>query len=99
MAFLDGAPPERLCQPIVDHITALGGEVRMNQKIRDIVLNDDNTVKHYRMTDGSIVEADLYVSSAPVDIMKLLLPEPWKTMPFFKQVRVHHAYIPCIPTV
>lgn len=27
MAFLDGAPPERLCQPMVDYITARGGEV------------------------------------------------------------------------
>ena len=24
MAFLDGAPPERLCQPMVDYITARG---------------------------------------------------------------------------
>ena len=27
MAFLDGAPPERLCQPMVEYITARGGEV------------------------------------------------------------------------
>ena len=26
MAFLDGAPPERLCQPVVEHIESLGGE-------------------------------------------------------------------------
>ena len=27
MAFLDGAPPERLCDPIVEHVQSLGGEV------------------------------------------------------------------------
>jgi 15-cis-phytoene desaturase len=86
MAFLDGAPPERLCQPMVDYITARGGEVRMNQRIKEIVLNADGSVKNYEMVDGSTVDADLFMSSAPVDVMKLLLPEPWKTMPFFKQM-------------
>ncbi|KAL0018116.1 hypothetical protein WJX77_000935 [Trebouxia sp. C0004] len=28
MAFLDGLPPERLCQPIVDHFKQRGGEIR-----------------------------------------------------------------------
>lgn len=39
MAFLDGAPPERLCQPMVDHFTARGGEIVMNARVKDIVLN------------------------------------------------------------
>lgn len=30
IAFLDGSPTERLCQPIVDHITEGGGQVRLN---------------------------------------------------------------------
>lgn len=30
MAFLDGNQPERLCQPMVDYITARGGQVRMD---------------------------------------------------------------------
>jgi 15-cis-phytoene desaturase len=86
MAFLDGAPPERLCQPMVDYITARGGEVRLNQRVKEIVLNEDGTVKRFDMVDGSTIEADLYVSSAPVDIMKLLLPKPWQKMSFFKQM-------------
>ena len=47
MAFLDGAPPERLCQPMVDYITARGGEVHMNSPLRQINLNDDSTVKSF----------------------------------------------------
>jgi 15-cis-phytoene desaturase len=39
MAFLDGAPPERLCQPMVDHFTARGGSIAMNARVKDIVLN------------------------------------------------------------
>ena len=38
MAFLDGAPPERLCQPIVDHIRALGGDVFLNSPLKKINL-------------------------------------------------------------
>ncbi|XP_024535664.1 15-cis-phytoene desaturase, chloroplastic/chromoplastic [Selaginella moellendorffii] len=86
MAFLDGNPPERLCTPIVDHFSKLGGEVRLNSQLQKIVVNDDGRVKHFALTDGSIVEGDVYVSAMPVDILKLLLPESWKEMPYFKKL-------------
>ena len=44
MAFLDGAPPERLCQPMVDYITARGGEVRLKAGLKRIELNADGSV-------------------------------------------------------
>lgn len=86
MAFLDGAPPERLCEPMVEYVKSRGGDVTMNKRVQEIVLNPDGTVKNLLMVDGSTVEADLYVSSAPVDIMKRLLPEAWAKMSFFKQM-------------
>ena len=49
MAFLDGAPPERLCQPIVDHIKAGGGEVHMNSPLRNIKLSEDNSVECFEI--------------------------------------------------
>jgi 15-cis-phytoene desaturase len=99
MAFLDGAPPERLCQPLVDYITARGGEVRMEAPLKEIVLRGDSSaangtgsavdadgVDHFILRDGSKVEADLYVCSAPVDIMKRLRPTRWTEMPFFQKM-------------
>ncbi|GAQ82188.1 Phytoene desaturase [Klebsormidium nitens] len=86
MAFLDGAPPERLCQPIVEYFSAKGGEVRLNSRLKEIVLNDDGTVKHFALANGQEVTGDLYVSAMPVDILKLLLPEKWKPMPYFKKL-------------
>jgi len=86
MAFLDGAPPERLCQPMVDHFTARGGEVRMNARVKEIVLNEDGSVKELALTDGTSVTGDLYVSAMPVDIMKLLCPDRWRAMPYFQQL-------------
>ena len=63
MAFLDGNPPERLCMPIVEHIQSLGGEVHLNSRIKNIELNDDNTVKSFLLTNGKVIEGDAYVSA------------------------------------
>ena len=91
IAFLDGSPTERLCQPIVDYFTQKGGEVRMNAPLKQIVLNEDGTVKHFliRGLDGAadeILTADLYVSAMSVDVMKVLTPEPWKQIDLFKKL-------------
>ncbi|CAI9263739.1 unnamed protein product [Lactuca saligna] len=86
MAFLDGSPPERLCKPIVDHIESLGGQVRVNSRIKKIELNKDGTVRNFLLSDGNVLEADAYVFATPVDILKLLLPEEWKPIPYFKKL-------------
>ena len=86
MAFLDGAPPVRLCEPIVQQIEKAGGEVKFNARIKEIVLNDDETVRHFELTNGEIVEADTYVSAVPVDILKLLLPKEWAARQFFSKM-------------
>ncbi len=65
MAFLDGAPPERLCQPMVDYFEARGGQLKMNARVKEIVLNEDGSVKHYELIGGEIVEGDLYMSAVP----------------------------------
>lgn len=92
VAFLDGAPPERLCQPIVDYVTAQGGEVLLNKPLRQILLNEDSTVKGYlvRGLDGAedeVITADAYVCATSVDVIKALMPEPWKGMSFFQKMQ------------
>ncbi|KAJ7979138.1 Phytoene desaturase [Quillaja saponaria] len=86
MAFLDGNPPERLCQPIVEHIQSLGGEVRLNSRIQKIELNDDGTVKNFLLNNGNVITGDAYVFATPVDILKLLLPKDWKEIPYFQRL-------------
>lgn len=91
MAFLDGSPTERLCQPIVDYITERGGEVRLNAPLKEILLNEDGSVKGFliRGLNGEpdeIFEADLYVSAMPVDPLKVILPASWKEMSFFQKL-------------
>lgn len=89
MAFLDGSPTERLCQPMVDYITERGGEVRLNAPIKEFLLNSDGSVRGFllRGLDGAADEvftADLYVSAMPVDPLKVMLPQSWRDMDFFK---------------
>ena len=91
MAFLDGNPPERLCQPMVKHIEARGGEVHLESPLREIVLDEDGKVSGFSIggvagKEGFTLEADAYVSALPVDPFKLLLPEPWKQMEFFSKL-------------
>jgi len=79
MAFLDGSPTERLCQPIIDHITERGGEVRLNAPLKEILLNEDGTVKGFLLrglngAEDEILTADIYVSALPVDPLKPILP-------------------------
>jgi 15-cis-phytoene desaturase len=91
IAFLDGSPTERLCQPLADYITQRGGEVRINSPLKEIVLNEDGTVKHFviRGLNGAadeILTADVYVSAMSVDVVKVLLPKPWQQMEFFQKL-------------
>jgi 15-cis-phytoene desaturase len=91
MAFLDGNPPQRLCQPIVDHITARGGTVELESPLRQIELSDDGRVSGFRIggikgQPGRTITADAYVSALPVDPLKLLLPEAWKHLPYFEKL-------------
>ena len=91
IAFLDGSPTERLCQPIVDYIEERGGEVHLNSPLKEIFLNDDGTVKQCvirglnGLPDRPVV-ADAYVSAMSVDVVKALIPLEWKQMEFFQKL-------------
>ncbi len=91
MAFLDGSPTERLCQPLVEYISDRGGEVRLNAPLKEILLDEEGNVKGYliRGLNGKpdeVLTADLYVSAMPVDPLKVILPQPWREIPYFKQL-------------
>lgn len=91
MAFLDGNPPQRLCEPIVEWIRERGGEVHLNSPLRQIELTDHGSVSGFRLAgvkgqEPRLLQADAYVSALPVDPLKLLLPEPWKQLPFFEKL-------------
>ncbi len=91
VAFLDGSPTERLCQPIVDYVTERGGEVHLNKPLKQILLHPDSTVRGFllRGLNGAadeVITADAYVSALPVDVMKVLTPEPWRGISVFQKL-------------
>lgn len=85
MAFLDGNQPDRLCEPMKNHIEARGGKIVMNSPVKEIVTNEDGTVNHLLMRSGEKVVADEYISAMPVDIVKRMTPKNWQNMPYFRQ--------------
>lgn len=86
MAFLDGNQPDRLCQPMADHVEKNGGKVITSAPVKELVTNDDGTINHLLLRSGEKVTADEYVSAMPVDIVKRMLPKKWQNMPFFRQM-------------
>lgn len=117
MAFLDGMPPERLCQPILDRAVEtarrnLGGGseaaaastsssssssssesdgtnpgVVFNARLKEIQLDDaTGQVTGFKLVDGRTVTGDVYVSAMPVDIVKKIVPETWKKMPYYSKL-------------
>jgi len=86
MGFLDGGQPERLCAPMAEHIKRGGGDVKTSMPVKRIVTNDDGSVKHLEMRDGTTVVADEYISAMPVDVLKRMEPAAWQKMPYFRQM-------------
>ena len=91
VAFLDGSPTERLCQPMVDYITKAGGEVRLNAPLKQIMLDDNGRVNGFLIrglngAEDELLKADAYVSAMSVDALKLMLPEEWKQKTFFQKM-------------
>ena len=91
VAFLDGSPTERLCQPMVDYITERGGKVRVNAPLRKIMTDEQGEINGFLIrglngAEDEILKADAYVSAMSVDALKLMLPEPWKEKPFFDKM-------------
>ncbi|EWM23892.1 phytoene desaturase [Nannochloropsis gaditana] len=81
MAFLDGPPPTRLCEPMVEYIRQNGGEVHLNAPVREMMLHREfreSVVDGFRLPNGTIVQGDLYVSAMPVDLVKKVIPKRMK---------------------
>lgn len=88
LAFLDGSPTERLCEPLKDYIEAKGGTVRVNAPVERILVNDhDQTVAGLLLNGGEVVSGDYYVNAMPVDALKKLTPESWRSLEYFDKLR------------
>lgn len=95
MAFLDGPPTTRLCEPLQQHVEKNGGSVQLSKRLKKIVMRDNSTIDHLVLNDGEVIKADYFVSALPVDILKLIIPTEWKEMPIFDNLK-HLVGVPVI---
>lgn len=91
IAFLDGSPTERLCQPLSDYITSNGGIVRTNSPVQRIITHPagskhENSIAGLLLKGNEVLTADYYVSAMPVDAIKKLTPNEWRDMPYFSKM-------------
>ena len=49
----------------MDYFRARGGELRLNSRLQSIQLDEEGLVDGFRLTDGTTVRGDLYVSAMP----------------------------------
>lgn len=74
----------------MDAIEAHGGAVFLKHPLRRIETCEDGKVASFLVGNSVKAEhwvADAYVSALPVDILKMLLPLPWKSIEFFHQLK------------
>lgn len=50
---------------MAEEIEKNGGQIWTKSRLAEIVLNEDDSVKHFRLQDGAIVDGDLYMSAMP----------------------------------
>ncbi len=83
--FLDGAPAERLHQPLMKYITERGGQFRIKSRVQEIV-TERGRVQGLLLKDGTQIKADAYVCAAAVDGAKKILPQQWRQFPLFDNI-------------
>jgi 15-cis-phytoene desaturase len=87
IAFLDGSPTERLCEPLREYIEERGGIVRTDSPVTRILVNSDNTVAGLLLRGNEVITGDDYVNAMPVDAIKKLTPPEWRSMPYFENLK------------
>ena len=90
IAFLDGSPTERLCEPLKDYITRKGGIVRTNAPVQRIIVhpegNHKDSIAGVLLKGSELLTADYYISAMPVDAIKKLTPDSWRNMEYFRKM-------------
>lgn len=82
---LDGAPNERIMQPIARYIQERGGTITTGAAAREVLL-ERGGVAGIRLANGKIVRGDAYVLAAPVHNIRQMLPESLRTVEYFNRL-------------
>ncbi|GAB4212889.1 MAG: 9,9'-di-cis-zeta-carotene desaturase [Synechococcales cyanobacterium] len=85
LRMLQGSPDRYLHKPLVDYITARGGEIFTRRGVSQID-TDGERVLGLTMSQGDRIEADVYVCATAVEATKRLIPPAWRQHSLFDQI-------------
>jgi 15-cis-phytoene desaturase len=90
IAFLDGSPTERLCEPLKEYIMRNGGTVRTDSPVQRIIVHPEgkhtDSIAGVLLKGNELLTADYYVSAMPVDAIKKLTPDSWRNIEYFRKM-------------
>jgi len=88
IAFLEGSPTGRLCEPLKRYIEQRGGIVRTDAPVKRILANKDleHSISGLVLRGNEIVAGNYYLSAMPIDTIKKLLPDEWRSIPHFRNM-------------
>ena len=89
--LLQGSPHRWLTAPILDYITARGGQLHLRHRVRELHFEDGEQTQLTGLSigtpDGEImVQADRYLAACDVPGIKRLLPKAWRKYPQFENI-------------
>ncbi|KER10782.1 MAG: zeta-carotene desaturase [[Candidatus Thermochlorobacteriaceae] bacterium GBChlB] len=81
--FFKANPGESMIAPMKTYIEERGGKIFTNARLKEFILNDNETIQSIALGDGRFVEADAYISALPVHSLKKLIPKAWLAHEYF----------------
>lgn len=83
LGFLDTSPAEGIFEPIRRHLAAKGAQIRLDARVREVLLDQNEKVAGFLLASGERIEADAYVIAAPLHNARQMLPDQLRHHPYF----------------
>ena len=83
LGFLDTSPAEGIFAPIRRHLAAKGAQTRLNARVREVLLDQNEKVSGFLLANGETVQADAYVIATPLHSTRQMLPEQLRRHVYF----------------
>ena len=84
--FFRKNPGDSMIEPMRQYIQGKGGRIFVDAKLSRFELNSDESIQHAVLHDGHNIDADAYISALPVHNIKKIIPVPWLTYKYFRNL-------------
>ncbi len=81
--FFKANPGESMITPMKTYIEEHGGKIFTNARLKEFILNDNETIQSVALSNGRLIEAEAYISALPVHSLKKLIPKAWLAHEYF----------------